>query len=305
MNRRTVLKALGLGGMGLAGYGLFRDLSRKAMAADLSAVYGPLPAHPKNPKFADAGRPLTSEDYVLKFNNFYEFGFQKHEPAYYAKDFKLDPYTLTVDGLVENPKTLDLDDIEKLGLEERVYRFRCVERWSMAVPWIGVPLHKLIEQVKPKSSAKFVAFQTFLDPEAAPGQKTEFYPWPYQEGLRLDEAMNELTLMATGLFGKRLAPQSGTPLRIITPWKYGYKGAKSIVKMTFTDRQPKTFWNEAQPAEYKFYSNVDPQVSHPRWSQAEEWRLGESQTEKYPTKFYNGYEEEVGELYAGIPRTLY
>lgn len=305
MNRRTWLKTLGIGGVALLGYGAFRSMSRPVMAQNMTETYGPLPEFTKSETYADAGRALTEEEWALKFNNYYEFGFQKHEPAIYSKDFRLDPYALEVDGLVEKPIKFDLDAIEKLGLEERVYRFRCVERFTMTVPWTGVPLRKLVEAAKPTADAKYVAFTTFLDPDRAPGQKVEYYGWPYQEGLRMDEAMNDLTLVTTGMFGKRLQPQSGSPLRIVVPWKYGYKGSKGVVKMTFTERQPKTFWNEAQPGEYKFYSNVDPQVDHPRWSQAREWRLGESQTDLHPTQFYNGYEEEVGAMYASVPRVLY
>jgi sulfoxide reductase catalytic subunit YedY len=267
----------------------------------------PLPAFEKNPAFADAGRPITSleDDYnPLTFNNFYEFGFDKESPAQNAKDFKLDPYTLEIDGLVDAPLKLDLDQIEKLGLEERVYRFRCVEAWAMTVPWLGVPLKKVLEQVTIKPEAKYVAFRTFHDPERAIGQRDNRYKWPYQEGLRLDEAMNELTLAVTGMYGKRLLPQNGTPLRIIVPWKYGYKGPKSVVKMSLVAEQPSTLWNDAIPTEYKFYSNIDPEVPHPRWSQASEKLLADVVT-RVPTQWYNGYGEYVADLYKNMPRTLY
>lgn len=297
VNRRSFLKTVGLGGLMIAGAG-------SSDAQLLDPELPPLPKYTKNSGFADAGRPVTEERLTQIFNNFYEFGFGKEDPAKNAKGFILDPYNLTLDGLCENPLEVDLDQIEKLGLEERTYRFRCVERWSMVVPWIGVPLNKLIALAKPTSEAKYVAFTSFHDPVRAIGQQDTRYPWPYFEGLRLDEAMNDLTLITVGYYGKRLLPQSGTPLRIITPWKYGYKGPKSVVKMTFTDKQPETYWNTAIPREYKFYSNVDPEVRHPRWSQAKEQYLGERSREK-PTQWYNGYEEQVADMYKDMDRFLY
>ena len=309
-NRRAVLKAMGFGA---AAMGLNVPL-RRAFAADPEKLYEnfpmkdvPLPAYERNAAFEDAGREITSleDDYnPLTFNNFYEFGFSKSDPVENATNFKLDPYALEIGGLVEKPVALDLDQIEKLGLEERVYRFRCVEAWGMTVPWLGVPLKKVLEQVTIKPEAKYVAFETFLDPKRAPGQRDTRYNWPYQEGLRLDEAMNELTLVTTGMYGKRLLPQSGTPLRIIVPWKYGYKGPKSVVKMTLVAEQPSTLWNDAIPSEYKFYSNVDPEVPHPRWSQSSEKLLGDV-IKRVPTQWYNGYGEYVAALYDTMPRTLY
>lgn len=296
-NRRDFLKTMGIGSLAFAG------LSGGAWAQESSGM-SPLPAYTGNPDFADAGRPNTVEELTTTFNNFYEFGFSKSAPAHNAKGFSLDPYTLKIGGLVDKPTELDLDQIETLSLQERVYRFRCVEAWGMTVPWIGVPLSKIIQLAKPKSSAKYVAFKTFYDPERAVGQKDTRYRWPYYEGLRLDEAMNDLAFIATGHYGKRLAPQSGTPLRLVLPWKYGYKGPKSIVEMMFTDKEPKTFWNDANPSEYKFYSNVDPQVPHPRWSQAKERWLGEGE-KAHATEWYNGYGEQVAELYADMPRNLY
>lgn len=303
-NRREFLKTLGLGGLMLAGAGCGSAfMAENDVAAP--AIDKPLPAYETNKDYADPGRPLSDTKDVTTFNNFYEFGLQKDEPAKYAKGFKIDPYVLKIDGLVNNPVELDLDAIEKLGLEERRYRFRCVEAWGMTVPWLGVPLAKIVAKADPKPEAKFVAFKSFLDPEHAIGQQRyKQYPWPYFEGLRLDEATNELTLAVTGMYGKRLPAQSGTPLRVITPWKYGYKGPKSVVHMTFVDRQPPTFWNTAVPSEYKFYSNVDPQVPHPRWSQASEWWLGDRVT-RHPTQWYNGYQDQVAKMYEGIPRTLY
>ncbi len=302
-DRRQFLKAMGLGGMMLAGTGP----ALGCLAQDTASETKPAAASPGSTAdldFADAGRPPTEESLTAVFNNFYEFGFSKRDPAVNAQGFSLDPYTLKVDGLVGKAMEFDLDAIEALGHEDRVYRLRCVEAWSMVVPWRGVPLRKLIEKVDVKPEAKYVAFKSFLDPERAPGQRDERYQWPYYEGLRLDEALNELTLAVTGMYGKQLPPQNGTPLRIIVPWKYGYKGPKSVVQMTFTDKQPATFWNDAVPHEYKFYSNVDPQVAHPRWSQALERYLGEDRKDK-PTQWYNGYGEQVAHMYEGIPRTLY
>ena len=302
-NRRQFLKSMGVGGMALAGTAAGTGCLAQDTVAEAKPG-APLPDFVRNSDFADAGRAITDELLTKTFNNFYEFGFSKDDPARYAKGFSLDPYTLKVDGLVGKEMEFGLEEIEALGYEERVYRFRCVEAWSMTVPWLGVPLRKLIEKVEVKSQAKYVMFKSFLDPERAPGQRDQSYPWPYFEGLRLDEAMNEMTMAVTGMYGKRLPPQNGTPLRIITPWKYGYKGPKSVVQMTFTDKQPRTFWNEAIPSEYKFFSNIDPKVPHPRWSQAFERYLGENRKDK-PTQWYNGYGEQVAHMYEGIPRTLY
>lgn len=310
LNRRQFVKSMGIGAVALAGAACSSP-AESAEPEDLWAASPmadvPLPAFGKNEAFKDAGRPVTGlEDSYnpLTFNNFYEFGFSKDEPARNAKDFKLDPYSLVIDGLVEKPIKLGLEDIEKLGLEERTYRFRCVEAWAMTVPWIGLPLHKILKLVDIKPEAKYIAYQTFHNPEIAIGQQQQSYTWPYQEGLRLDEAMNELTFVTTGMYGHRLLPQSGTPLRITTPWKYGYKGAKSIVKMTLTDKEPATLWNSAIPSEYKFYSNVDPEVPHPRWSQASEKLLADI-IKRVPTQWYNGYGDYVGEMYADRARELY
>lgn len=270
-----------------------------------SPVKLPLPKYTRNPKFADVGRALTEEYVGTTFNNFWEFSYEKNV-VYLAENFKLDPYTFTIDGLVNNPITLGLEDIEKLGYEERVYRFRCVEAWSMTVPWLGVPLAKLVALAQPKSSAKYVKFTSFHDPKQAPKQNDTRYGWPYTEGLRIDEAMNEMGFVATGAYGRRLLPQSGTPLRIVLPWKYGYKGPKSVVRMTFVDKRPESFWHNAIPDEYPFYSNVDPEIPHPRWSQATEKFISDkaniADIEVLPTQWYNGYEEQVGPLYRGIER---
>lgn len=302
MNRRAFLKMAGISGLAAGGITPF-----SAGAQFEPTVTLPLPHFERNPDFSNVGRPLTHEYVGTTFNNFWEFSFQKNV-AELTTEFKIDPYTFTIDGLVDNPLTLGLEDIEKLGYEERVYRFRCVEAWSMTVPWLGVPLQKLIALAMPKSEAKYVALTSFYDPEQAPNQKHPRYNWPYHEGLRLDEAMNELTFVATGAYGKRLLPQSGTPLRVVIPWKYGYKGPKSVVKMTLVKEQPPTFWETAVPAEYPFYSNVDPLVPHPRWSQAEEKlivdKANAADVTVIPTKRFNGYGEQVAHLYADMPRTL-
>ena len=309
LNRRHFIKTLGLGAAAMAVTARCSVAQQAPVSRTDPAVekLGPLPEFKRNAEFADAGRAITSlDDEVnpLVFNNFYEFGTGKRQPAINAKGFTIDPYTLEIDGLVKEPVKLGLEDIEKLGIEERVYRFRCVEAWAMTVPWVGVPLAKILAKADILPEAKYVSFATFYDPERAPGQKSPEYDWPYKEGLRLDEAMNDMTMAVTGMYGKRLLPQSGTPLRLITPWKYGYKSAKSIVKLTLTAEQPPTLWNTAMPHEYKFYSNVDPEVSHPRWSQASEKLLADKIVE-VPTQWYNGYGEQVGAMYADRERVLY
>lgn len=306
LNRRQFLQSIGLSGLMVVGAGactaqtLGQPLNETLAG---SAISLPLPEYQRNVKYADAGRPLSDPKLVTRYNNFYEFGLRKTDPAANSQGFKLDPYTLEIDGLVDTPLKMDLTDIERLGYEERIYRFRCVEGWSMTIPWLGLPLRKILEHAGLKSEAKFVSFTSFYDPEQAKGQNNPNFDWPYYEGLRLDEAMNDLAFVATGLYGTRLLPQSGTPLRIITPWKYGYKGAKSVVKITLLDTQPRTFWNDANAAEYKFYSNVDPQVPHPRWSQAKERDISGAFKNK-KTQWYNGYGEEVAKMYADMPRVL-
>lgn len=306
LDRRQFLQSVGLTGLMVAGASACTAQPAGQPpdeAVSAPAVSLPLPEYQRNEKYADAGRPLSDEKRVTRYNNFYEFGLRKTDPAKNAQGFSLEPYTLEIDGLVDTPLKLDLSDIEKLGYEERIYRFRCVEAWSMTVPWLGVPLRRLLERAGVKSEAKFVSFTSFHDPVQAPGQNNNNYPWPYYEGLRIDEAMNDLAFVATGLYGKRLLPQSGTPLRIVLPWKYGYKGPKSIVKMTLLDTQPHTFWNDINAREYRFYSNIDPQVAHPRWSQAMERDIS-GVLKNIKTQWYNGYGAEVGELYTDMPRIL-
>jgi sulfoxide reductase catalytic subunit YedY len=303
LGRREFLQALAAGGL-LAG-----TISGEATALDevRRTASIPLPKHARNPKFSDVGRSLTEEYVGTTFNNFWEFTYNKNV-VQAAEGFDLDPYTFTIDGLVEKPITLGIEDIEKLGYEERVYRFRCVEAWSMTVPWLGVPLQKLIALAKPTAKAKYVMFSSFYDPAKAPNQTNKRYNWPYHEGLRIDEAMNEMGFIATGAYGRRLRPQSGTPLRVVLPWKYGYKGPKSVVRMTFVEEQPGTFWSDAVPDEYPFYSNVDPEIPHPRWSQATEKFISDkanlADVDILPTLRYNGYGEQVAHLYKDMPRVF-
>lgn len=242
---------------------------------------------------------LTPWDAVTGYNNFYEFGTAKDDPAANAGTLRTRPWTVRVDGEVERPATYDLDDLLKgLATEERVYRHRCVEGWSMVVPWEGIPFASLVKRWQPTSKARFVEFTTLLDPAQMPGQRSGILPWPYVEALRLDEAMHPLTLLVTGVYGKPLPPQNGAPLRMVMPWKYGFKGGKSIVRFRFTETQPRTTWNIAAPDEYGFYANVNPTVDHPRWSQARERRVGE--LFKRPTLLFNGYADQVGSLYSGL-----
>ena len=236
---------------------------------------------------------------ITSYNNFYELGSGKRDPMRNAEKLKTDDWKITIDGLVENPLTLDKDDLlKRFSLEERIYRLRCVEAWSMVIPWIGFELNKLIKIAKPLSSAKFVAFESILDRENLPGQRRNILNWPYREGLRLDEASNPLTILSVGLYGRVLPNQNGSPIRLIVPWKYGFKSIKSIVKISFVAEKPNTTWNEESPSEYGFYSNVNPYVSHPRWSQKRERRIGEFR--KRDTEMFNGYSEFVSDLYANM-----
>lgn len=242
---------------------------------------------------------VTSEEDATTYNNFYEFGTSKEDPAEQAQAFKSRPWTVSVEGLVKKPARFDIDALLKgLAVEDRTYRHRCVEGWSMVIPWRGVPLRALLSKMEPLPGAKFVEFTTLFDPERMPGQKRAVLPWPYKEALRMDEAMHPLALMATGMYGKTLPPQNGAPLHLIVPWKYGFKGAKSIVKIRFTDKMPNTTWNDAAASEYGFYANVNPAVDHPRWSQATERRIG--QLRRIPTLPFNGYASQVASLYAGM-----
>lgn len=302
-SRREFIRMLGLGavGVGALGIGCARAEGgdgEKAMA-DTSSVHptADLYPAPRNEQFT-VERPLTDQETVYTYNNFYEFSERKEQVHQLVDKFETHPWEITVDGLVENPITTTVEDLVRtIGLEERLYRFRCVEAWAMTVPWTGFPLSRLIEQASPKSSATHVRFLSFNRPDQAPNQKrATWYEWPYYEGLRLDEAMNELTLAATGIYGEPLPKQNGAPLRIILPWKYGFKGPKSIVRIELVDRRPTTFWNDLAPREYDFYGNVDPEVPHPRWSQATERLIGSG--DRVDTRKFNGYGEFVAGMYS-------
>ncbi len=243
--------------------------------------------------------PLTSFEDITNYNNFYEFSTEKRSVAEEARGFVTRPWTVDVGGLVGKPKVFDLDDLLKLApQEERIYRHRCVEGWSMVIPWAGFPLAALLKQVEPLSSARYAAFQTLLDPKRMPNQNTGVLDWPYVEGLRLDEAMNPLAILATGMYGQTMPPQDGAPIRLVVPWKYGFKSIKSIVKIMLVAEKPPMTWNIQSPNEYGFYSNVNPNVDHPRWSQKMEHRIGEFGSR--PTLLFNGYAEQVGHLYEGM-----
>ncbi|USD66754.1 protein-methionine-sulfoxide reductase catalytic subunit MsrP [Vibrio sp. SCSIO 43136] len=258
--------------------------------------------------FSTQGLELTPEQKVLTYNNFYEFGTAKNMPAENAQNFKSNPWEVKVSGMVHKPLTLDYEDIlSSIPLEERIYRFRCVEAWSMNVPWIGFPLHKLLDKADPKNDARYVAFQTLYDPDQMPGQRSRRIgggiDYPYTEGLTIEEAMNPLTLIVVGLYGQTLAPQNGAPLRLMVPWKYGFKSIKSIVNIQLTSAQPINTWNKLAPQEYGFYANVNPTVDHPRWSQATERFIGEGGlfgSRRQDTLMFNGYAEEVAGLYKGL-----
>ena len=256
---------------------------------------------------AQASNKLTDYNYVTTYNNYYEFGTGKSDPAQHSKDFISDPWSITVDGEVEKKITLSMDDIKKLfPSEERIYRLRCVEGWSMVIPWMGFSLNKLLEKVNPTSKAKYVKFESVLDPEQMRGQRYPILDWPYKEGLRIDEAMHPLTIMVTGLYGKELPNQNGSPIRLMVPWKYGFKSAKAIVRISFVEKMPTSSWMKASPREYGFYSNVNPNVDHPRWSQATERVIGEGiMSPRIPTLMFNGYEEEVAHLYKDMDLRKY
>jgi len=245
-------------------------------------------------------RPLTEEKWNLSYNNFYEFGSSK-SIANAAQELKLRPWTIKIDGMVEKAQEIGIDDLlAKMPLEERLYRHRCVEAWSMTIPWSGFPLAKLVELAKPLGSATYLRMETFLDKSVASGQRQTWYPWPYIEGLTIAEATNELAFLVTGAYGKPVSKQQGAPLRLAVPWKYGFKSIKSIVRFSFTDQRPKSFWEELQSSEYGFWANVNPQVPHPRWSQASEKVLGTN--ERKPTLLFNGYGEFVASLYQGLEK---
>lgn len=290
-NRRKFLKSIGFAGVSLAG------------AGGVLAATGGFPSK-RNPKFDGGDLELTPFDLVTSYNNFYEFGTAKDDPKRYAnRGWNPEPWTVEIGGLVRKPLKIDVNDlIEKVGgIEQRVYRFRCVEAWSMVIPWDGFPLSKLLALVEPKSEAKYVRFETFVDKSIAIGQHGGMIDWPYVEGLRLDEAMHPLTLMVTGVYGKSLPNQNGAPIRLVVPWKYGFKGIKSIVKIDLVEKAPLNTWQALQPREYGFYANVNPDVDHPRWSQASERVIGGGFfNSRQKTLMFNGYEKQVASLYEGM-----
>ena len=292
LSRRELMVGAALAVIGL-------DAGRDASAA--APAGAPLKATP-NPTYRVADAP-TKIEAATTYNNFYEFGTNKEDPARLAGSLKPRPWHVQVDGLCAKPKTFDIEEVLKLApLEERIYALRCVEAWSMVIPWIGYPLAALLKQVEPRPGAKYVEFTTLKDPEQFPGQKSGVFggslDWPYTEGLRVDEALHPLTLLTVGMYGQVLPNQNGAPVRIVIPWKYGFKSAKSIVRIRLTDAEPKTAWNKAAPQEYGFYSNVNPTVDHPRWSQATERRISEFRRRQ--TLMFNGYADQVASLYAGM-----
>jgi len=303
LSRRSFLASIGGGISGALALSCGRDLSRLQKDARGHTVLDTIPPvrtpYPfaRNQRYT-IDRDITDETIVGTYNNFYEFARSKDGAWQRTGQFKVEPWTIEVTGLVANPGTFSVDElIRTMPMEERLYRLRCVEAWSIAVPWTGFPLAALLKKVAPLNNARFVRFMSFNDPNQAPGIREQpWYPWPYYEGLRLDEAMNELTMIVTGAYGHALPKQNGAPARLIVPWKYGYKSAKSIVRIELVDRQPHTFWNDEEPAEYSFESNVNPRVPHPRWSQANERILGTD--EKRKTMLYNGYGQFVAGLYA-------
>ncbi len=300
LNRRNFIRAATLAGtVGASGL-LYRRLNPVAQKTAAPVANNAEPAAYRTPE----GEAANSFDDITTYNNFYEFDTSKSGVASASQGFITRPWTVRVEGLVNKPRTFDLDDLLKLApLEDRVYRFRCVEAWSMVIPWLGLPLAKLLAAVEPQSNAKYVKFVTLFDKQQMPNLRTDILDWPYAEGLRLDEAMHPLTLLASGLYGKSLPPQNGAPLRLVVPWKYGFKGAKSIVQIVLMEDQPRTTWNMANADEYGFYSNVNPQVDHPRWSQATERRVGGLFGSRIETKMFNGYADQVASMYAGMDLT--
>jgi methionine sulfoxide reductase catalytic subunit len=301
LNRRRFIRAAVLAGTATASTLLYRTLNPPQIEKPAGSKLTEAERLPDQEAIQEGYRvpdKLTPLQDITNYNNFYEFDVSKAGVAYAAKGFVTRPWAVEVSGLVNKPRTFDLDELLKFPLEERVYRLRCVEGWSMVIPWLGFPLQKLLEKVEPRADAKYVAFQTLLDPSRMPMQRTGVLDWPYVEGLRLDEATHSLTILATGLYGETLPPQDGAPIRLVVPWKYGFKSIKSIVKITLVPNEPPTTWNIQSPYEYGFYSNVNPSVPHPRWSQASERRIGEFSRRK--TLLFNGYGEQVAHLYQGM-----
>jgi sulfoxide reductase catalytic subunit YedY len=305
-NRRAFMRAGILAASAVATGLIYRRLNPvargKVDTAPIQGLVTPTPAA------ANAGfrvnEPQTSLEDITHYNNFYEFSTDKEGVAPAAAHFDTKGWQVSVEGLVRKPEVFDLDDLLKISPpEERIYRMRCVEAWSMVIPWVGFSLSKLLDVVEPLDDAKYVAFETLLDPKRMPGQRSHVLDWPYVEGLRMDEAMHPLTILASGIYGRALPPQDGAPVRLVVPWKYGFKGIKSIVKIKLVATQPGTTWSQAASNEYGFYANVNPHKDHPRWSQATEQRIGESG--RRPTLMFNGYEKQVGHLYAGMDLQKY
>ena len=301
-SRRNLIRLMA---SGVAGAALASWASREALAQDWAAPgqHAALARSKTSVAGALSLEKVTEYKHASSYNNFYEFGTDKADPAKNAHTLKTSPWSVEIEGLVKKPGHHALEDLLKLSAqEERVYRLRCVEGWSMVIPWVGYSLSALIKKVEPLGGAKYVEFVTQADPKTMPGVGSRVLDWPYVEGLRMDEAMHPLTLLAFGMYGEVLPKQSGAPLRLVVPWKYGFKSGKSLVKIRFTDKQPATAWNKAAASEYGFYSNVNPDVDHPRWSQATERRIGEDGlfAKKRKTLMFNGYEAQVGQLYAGM-----
>ena len=299
--RRTLIRAAGAGVFGAA---LAPWFSRSALAQNQAAAGGVVKLAAQTNKLYLLKDKLTRYKDATTYNNFYEFGADKADPARHAKTLVTRPWTVAIEGEVKNPRRYDIDELLKLApLEERIYRLRCVEGWSMVIPWIGFSLAELIRRVEPTGNAKYVEFTTLADRQQMPGLSVPILEWPYVEGLRIDEAMNPLTLLAFGLYGEVLPKQNGAPVRLVVPWKYGFKSAKSIVRIRFTESEPKTSWNISAPSEYGFYANVNPDIDHPRWSQAKEVRIGEGGdlfNPKTRTVIFNGYGPQVASLYSGM-----
>jgi len=293
LRRREFIARLGGAGATLAGLSLLGAAGcRDDDARTAYAAGGEVATEAQEDK-------LTPYEDVTSYNNYYEFGTDKSDPKDNAQQFRTRPWTVTVDGLVKKPASYALEDLVKpYKVQDRTYRLRCVEAWSMVIPWQGIPFRDMVARFEPLPGAKYVSFTTLLDPQQMPGQRRSVLPWPYVEGLRMDEAMHPLTLVATGLYGKPLPNQNGAPLRMVIPWKYGFKGAKSIVKISFLAEQPRTTWNIAAPDEYGFYANVNPTVDHPRWTQSRERRIGEFRRRE--TLMFNGYADQVASLYQGM-----
>ena len=288
LGRRTFLRQVGLGGAALT-----------VGAPQLLAACSREIEQESRGEVTTQGEEPNSYEEITSYNNYYEFGTDKGDPKANSGSFQPRPWTVRVEGLCDKPGDYHFDDLIKAhAVEDRTYRLRCVEAWSMVIPWQGIPLAEMLKRFAPRASAKYVAFTTVMRPAEMPGQRRPILPWPYVEGLRMDEAMHPLTLMATGLYGKPLPNQNGAPIRLIVPWKYGFKGIKSIVKIAFVEKEPPTTWNIAGPDEYGFYANVNPNVDHPRWSQASERRIGEFR--RRPTLMFNGYAEQVASMYAGM-----